>query len=527
MPRLIHSNRFHLDFHFAPCGSKWSALGFFVVLFFSGFSMHAQQTVRARTLIVIFDGLRPDYVTPENMPNVYALKEGGSYALDNHSVFPTVTRVNASSYATGSYPNKHGLLGNTVYFPEVDKTRGLNTGDVEELMRINDGTGSKLLTSVSFGELLQRAGSELMVFSSGSSGQAFLQNHTVSGRGLIHPDVTLPASLKVDVIRTLGSPPASAKPNTAQHEWATRALLQYGLVKDGPAVCAIWLSDPDGTAHSDGIGSPSTMQSIKVVDHLFGIIMKALTDNELLSVFNIIITADHGFVTEVGTESVSDFLVKKGFKRATSSDDVVVAGNALYVKGRDGSNIKKIVSALQREEWVGAIFTKSARRNSLKGWVDGTLSFKAIHWDHESRAADILVDYQWDKTKNSYGFEGSSFANGIAGHGGSSPYEIHIPLICSGPGFKKEYRSSAPTSNVDIIPTVLHLHGIANAAHMDGRVMTELLSGFSGNSHSKPRKEIVKAKAKHAWGKYSVMLERSIFNKRKYVDFTVTERNLN
>ena len=61
-------------------------------------------TDKPRTLIVIFDGLRPDYITPELMPNVYKLKQDGAYGNQNHSVFPTVTRVNASSYSTGSLP---------------------------------------------------------------------------------------------------------------------------------------------------------------------------------------------------------------------------------------------------------------------------------------------------------------------------------------------------------------------------------------------------------------------------------------
>src|SRR5688500_3566865 len=93
---------------------------------------------RIRTLIVIFDGLRPDYITAERMPNLFALKSRGCYVPVNHSVFPTVTRVNASSYVTGSYPAKHGILGNSVYFPQLNTTKALNTGDFKELLRIRD-----------------------------------------------------------------------------------------------------------------------------------------------------------------------------------------------------------------------------------------------------------------------------------------------------------------------------------------------------------------------------------------------------
>ena len=53
---------------------------------------------------------------------------------------------------------------------------------------------------------------------------------------------------------------------TQRYKWITDALIRYGMAADGPMDSAIWLSDPDGTAHSDGIGSVTAKQSIKDVD---------------------------------------------------------------------------------------------------------------------------------------------------------------------------------------------------------------------------------------------------------------------
>ncbi|MCA9442900.1 MAG: alkaline phosphatase family protein, partial [Candidatus Omnitrophica bacterium] len=55
---------------------------------------------------------------------------------NHHSVYPTVTRVNASSFVTGCYPAKHGLMENTVYFPKVNPTGGLSTGSRDNLEKI-------------------------------------------------------------------------------------------------------------------------------------------------------------------------------------------------------------------------------------------------------------------------------------------------------------------------------------------------------------------------------------------------------
>lgn len=500
-------------------------LYFFIVLL-NFFSLYSQAQENARTLIVFFDGLRPDYITPEGMPHLYAFKQRGSYGKQHHSVFPTVTRVNASSYSTGSYPGTHGLLGNSVYFPEVSRNSSLNTGEAEELNKIVAATQGKLLTAVSLGEILQSVGKKMMVFSSGSTGQAMMQNHTVSGGAVINPAMILPATMKETVIKDIGPIPPSAKPNTARHQWVTDALIRYGFAEDGPAVNAIWYSDPDATAHSDGIGSATAIASIKSVDEQFGRILAAIGQKGWTNTVNIIISTDHGFVTHVGKEGLSEFLVKQGLKKDKESEDVVLAGGAIYVKDHDKNIIKKIVAALQAQEWVGAIFTPAKKRGEMTGVIEGTLSFDAIHWNHE-RAADILVDVNWDDCKNSAGYEGTSYSRGVAGHGSLSPYEVHIPLIASGPAFKKAFELDAPTSNVDIVPTILHIHGIAIPASMDGRVVYEMLASPDKTAVPTVKKETLSTKVKTDWGSYELQLEYSVMGKYRYVNFAKVKRVLN
>lgn len=485
------------------------------------------QTRNTRTLIVFFDGLRPDYITPEAMPNLYAFKKQGSYGKEHHSVFPTVTRVNASSYSTGSYPGTHGLMGNTVYFPEVDSKKGLNTGDAEELNKITKATNGHLLTAVSLGEILQSRGERMMVFSSGSTGQAMMQNHTVSGGAIINPNMILPEEIKAKVINDIGPIPPNAKPNTQKHKWITDALIKYGLTLDGPLVSAIWYSDPDGTAHSDGIGSVTAMQSIKSVDEQFGRIVETLKGKNLTQQFNIIISSDHGFITNIGKESITDFLIKQGLKQSKESEDIVVAEGAIYVKDHNKDVIKKIIAVLQEQEWVGAIFTNGNKAGDMKGWAEGTLSFEVIHWDHADRSADILVDENWDDRKNEAGYAGHSFSRGVAGHGGLSPYEVHIPLIASGPDFKKAFESDMPTSNVDIVPTILFLLDIPVPSSMDGRVLYELFSKQSKKATDKVKRETITTTAKTNWGTYELQIKRSVLGKYTYVNFSKVKRTQN
>ena len=475
-------------------------------------------------MVVFFDGLRPDYITEQNMPNLYAFSKLGCYGKQHHSVFPTVTRVNASSFSSGSYPGTHGLMGNTVYFPIVEKKKVLSTSNYNDLNLITEATKGHLLTATTLGEVLHQAGAKMMVFSSGSTGQALMQNHTISGGVLVNPELILPESFKDKLTGEIGSPPPDATPNAGRHHWVIDALIKYGLTLDGPLVSTVWFSDPDGAAHDHGIGSAEAMESVKIVDAEFGRILSALTDKKLDKNFNIIITADHGFVTYVGKQGLTEFLIQQGLKKDKESDDVIVVEGAIYVKNHDAAVIQKIVTALQAEEWVGGIFTRAKNAGDSKASVAGTLSFESIHWNHKERAADILVDENWDDRKNDKGYAGTSFSRGVAGHGGLSPYEVHIALLAAGPSFKKNFASELPTSNVDIAPTILAIHNLKIPTSMDGRVLHELLIYNRNKIKTNVKKEQLTSSAPFVGGKYTLTLHRTIVDEHQYIDFAKVER---
>src|SRR5690349_10099324 len=83
---------------------------------------------RRSHLVIVVDGLRPDSVTAAQMPRLTMLAQRGVTFTAHHSVYPTVTRVNAATFVTGAYADGHGIMGNTVYVPSVATTRVLDTG---------------------------------------------------------------------------------------------------------------------------------------------------------------------------------------------------------------------------------------------------------------------------------------------------------------------------------------------------------------------------------------------------------------
>jgi len=54
-------------------------------------------------LVFVSDGLRPDSITEAEMPNLHRLRKEGVWIENTHAVFPTVTRVNSTSLATGTF----------------------------------------------------------------------------------------------------------------------------------------------------------------------------------------------------------------------------------------------------------------------------------------------------------------------------------------------------------------------------------------------------------------------------------------
>lgn len=471
------------------------------------------ERTQQRHLLIVLDGLRPDHVTPALMPNLHALGARGVVFADHHAVYPTVTRVNAASISTGAYPETHGLLGNAVFFPAVDPARFLSTSERANLLRIEEAEAGRLLTAPTLGERLASAGLRLLVASAGSSGSSYLLNHRVAGGGIIHYEYALPAALGQAVEERLGPPPPAAMPNRDRNRHIVDALLEVGLEQVDPAVAILWLSDPDTTAHANGIGHPASVAALRAVDAEIGRIEDSLRAAGRLPAFNIWVTSDHGFSTHTGAVDLDALLAPFAGLLPDGSPRIVAGGGAVHVRDGDEDTVARIVRALQESDRVGAIFTKDAR-------VPGTLAFDAARWDH-ARSADILFSPAWTAAENEYGYRGTSASGGTAGHGSASPYDVHNTLIAAGPALQSGIEVVLPTSNVDFAPTFLYLLGLSAAPTMAGRPLTEAFRG-GPELPAEPRSAEIARETPD--GRYRVIARSTVALGRRYLDSATAER---
>jgi hypothetical protein len=376
------------------------------------------------------------------------------------------------------------MMGNAVYLPDVDSARVLNTARAADLQVIDRATSGALLTAPSLGQLLAERGLTFFAASSGSTGSGTLMNHRGAGAGLVHHALTIPDSLAGIVEAVLGPPPprrqgATSMPRVAR---AVDAILRMGLDRADADVLAAWLTQPDGTAHRTGVGSPETIEVLAQVDAEIGRLLDGLEERGVLGTTNVLVTSDHGFTTRVGQESLTDLLVNAGLKSSSDSRDVVVAGSAIHVRQGGPEQTGAIVRLLQQTDWIGPVFTRAESAGGTVGSFPGTVAFAAIGWRHD-RSADILTSPTWSGAVNDHGFAGAVLSPGVASHGSTSPWDIRATLIAFGPSVRNGVATEVPTGNIDIVPTTLYFMGSQAPVELDGRVLREwLLDGPAPNA---------------------------------------------
>src|SRR5207302_4740566 len=82
-------------------------------------------------VIVVWDGMRPDFVTERNTPALWKLAQEGVTFRNNHAVYPSATHVNGAALLTGVYPDHSGLAVNYDYRPDIDDKKFVSTEQPE------------------------------------------------------------------------------------------------------------------------------------------------------------------------------------------------------------------------------------------------------------------------------------------------------------------------------------------------------------------------------------------------------------
>ena len=247
-----------------------------------------------RVVIVVWDGLRPDLVTPEVTPTLAAMAAGGTWVRNSYCAYPSETRVNATSLATGCHPGRHGIVGNKLYVPAVDPHGAVVTGDAATLTAIAE-RDPPLVAVPSLGDYLGETGKSVVVVSSGSPGSAWLSNPRPQDH-LYNRALVRPAAAQAAVAQ-LGPVPPDSHPATGRLDWQARVCTDHVWPTLRPDVTICWLTDPDHTQHRCGLGAPQSLEALRGCDAVFSRLLASLDKLGWRDYTNLIVTSDHGFTT--------------------------------------------------------------------------------------------------------------------------------------------------------------------------------------------------------------------------------------
>lgn len=479
-------------------------------------------------VVVVWDGMRPDFITPRYTPTLYQLTQEGTFFRNHHSVYISTTEVNGAALATGAYPDHSGIIANKEYRPEINWLEPAATEAVDTIRRGDYLTGGHYLAVPTMAELLHRAGFRTAV--AGTKPVALLQdrfnrrpNPAAANSMMVYTGYSIPFAALVSIVEMVGRGfPTNAALNDPRNRWTTKAMTQQMWLNGVPKLSVLWMSEPDASQHAKSPGSPAALAALGSNDRNLAAVLAALQEKGVRNKTDVLVVSDHGFSTIAEGINLETMLKQAGFKAARKLDDpepgqVLVGGLGgsamLYVVDHEEAVIRRLVKYLQESAFGGVIFCRLP--------LPGTFRLEQAHINSSRTHPDIVVAMRWWNRTNQFGAYGTLFGeSGKAGagtHGSLSRYDMHNILVAAGPDFRRGYVDELPSGNIDVAPTVLAVLGIRPPDSMDGRVLSEAFAG-SVQAKGQPEQKTIEATADlgdETWHQY---LRYTTFGRQIYYD---------
>jgi arylsulfatase A-like enzyme len=286
-----------------------------------------------KVIIFVWDGMRPDAISPSLTPNLYALSQAGVYFQHNHATYPTFTMMNASSFATGDFAGKTGFFGNTLWNPKasgvdsaghpVNFAGPIFTEDYKILQDLNAGNAGPLVYVTTLFNLAHAEG--LKTVAVGKSGPAFFQDYQQNSgmNGIVVDEKHVYPPEFAEALQAAGVPLPVATPGqtTGPTAWSPIVTMKDGVTSDPsatdvspfsvanqymmnlylehilpagePNLSVIWMRNPDTTQHVYGVGSASMLSAVAAQDELLGQLISRLKALHEWNQTDLIIVSDH------------------------------------------------------------------------------------------------------------------------------------------------------------------------------------------------------------------------------------------
>jgi predicted AlkP superfamily pyrophosphatase or phosphodiesterase len=428
-----------------PCGER-------------GFAREKMQATR-HVVVIVWDGMRPDFVSEENTPTLWKLAKEGVIFRNHHAVYPSATNVNGTAMVTGVYPGKNGVIANYVYRPDIDRTRSVYVETPAVVDKGDELSGGKYISFPTIAELVQRAGERSVIATAKTVG-FLLDRHRDPDRAKNGLRLFAGRALPRDAlswIAVLGPFPSAS---LQKDVWTTKAVTKF-FWKDGvPAFSLLWLGNPDLTQHETAPGAPPALAAIKATDENLAAVLSALDRHGVRGTTDVFVVSDHGFSTIKRAVDLRRILRDAGFSAKTEftdepqRGDIMLVGNGgsvlFYVEGHNVEVTRRLVEFLQQTDFAGVILTRQPMEGTF-GLEQAMIyrpspGYGAASSDH---APDVVMAFRWNDSKNQFGVPGMIDADwqrkaGEGTHATLSRFDMHNLLIAAGPDFRRGEMDDLP-----------------------------------------------------------------------------------
>ena len=349
------------------------------------------------TLVISFDGFRHDYINRVPTPNFDRFIQNGVFS-SLIPIFPSLTFPNHYSIATGSYADKHKILGNSFFSRTLNKdysmrdSKAVQNGafyGMEPIWVTAEKNGLLSATYFWIGSEAEINGYRPTIYKNYDGSVSFVS--------------------RVDSIVSWYKRPKDSRPNLTM----------------------LYFSEPDYAGHRYGPNTNEVNKTIIEMDSLLGYLISEISKTEVSNNLDIIIVSDHGMTS-------------------VSKDRVVILDNFLNI---DDYNL--ILSPAIAHLWIKdtdsiELINIFKDQSQVKIYKKGDFPNK-FHFSNDDAPDYIIVsDLGWTITTSARLEEKKSFPRGM--HGYDSNYtDMHGIFYASGPSFKKGIRVE-PFENINIYP---------------------------------------------------------------------------
>ena len=410
-------------------------------------------TAAERTVVlVLFDGFAPAMAEATKTPNLDVIKKEGAWSRHLVPVYPTMSLPNHTSFATGCWPEHHGIVQNKFFDPD----RGVPYDE--------NGDANWLKGCEPAWQAAERQGVHAAALNFANRWD--VKRH-VALASIVNPYVPWEQAQSDDEVLAKGL-----------------ELLKSSDAKR-PRLIALYFRGPDHEAHLHGVTSPEALAEVRKADTIVGKLMagiKALpADREAA----LIVGTDHGMIAVDPVVNLGRIINRHWLYVRDAGD----GGNAyLYLdKGESVERIEKELSGYSQAFTVYRRGKFPAYAHLGEGARVGDLMLVAKPPYYIAPASSLpwyahLMGMTW--------FWSDIFVPGdLGGLKASHGYDPAIPemhgvFYAWGAGVA-EGKEIQQLDIIDVHPTVMHLLGIEPGKPVDGKVVTDALAAVAPPSGSK------------------------------------------